>query len=118
MLRIFEKRLSVDVKAKYLFLDIRLLVVKTELGSLADIAYEARRRDVDWLGGHSANHEAPEFSLRGSWMLCIPSLLQETIQNAHNYQCIAKIMSTVPLYVPLTRTGHAVPFSWVYPSRV
>ena len=58
MLRIFEKRLSVDVKAKYLFLDIRLLVVKTEWGSLADIAYEARRRDVDWLGGHSANHEA------------------------------------------------------------
>ena len=74
--------------------------------------------DVDWLGGHCANHEAPEFSLRGSWMLCTPSLLQETIQNTHNYQCIVKKMSTVPLYVPLTRTGHAVPFPWVYPSRV
>ena len=27
-----------------------------------------------WLGDHSANQEAPEVSLRGSWMLCTPSL--------------------------------------------
>ena len=39
MLRFFEKkRLLVDVKAKYLFLDIGLLDVETELDTLADVA--------------------------------------------------------------------------------
>ena len=38
MLRFSEKRLLVDVKAKYLLLEIRLLDVKTKLGSLADVA--------------------------------------------------------------------------------
>ena len=31
--------------------------------------------DFNWLRDHSANQEAPEVSLRGSWMLCTPSLL-------------------------------------------
>ena len=38
MLRLCEKRLLVDVKAKYLLLDIGLLDVETELDTLADVA--------------------------------------------------------------------------------
>jgi len=38
MLRLCEKRLLVDVKVKYLLLDIGLLDVETELDTLADVA--------------------------------------------------------------------------------
>ena len=32
-----------------------------------------------WLGDHSANQEALEVCLRGSWMLCTPSLTGATM---------------------------------------
>ena len=31
--------------------------------------------DFHWLGDQSSNQEAPEVSLRGSWMLCTLSLV-------------------------------------------
>ena len=39
MLRFFVKRLLLDIEAKYLLMDIGLLIKKTELGSLAALAY-------------------------------------------------------------------------------
>ena len=63
LLRFFEIRLLVDVKAKHFFW-YRIVGRETELG----------RRNIrfgdnfDWLGGHYANQENPEVSLRGSWM--------------------------------------------------
>ena len=76
-MRFFEKKAFGGCKSKiYLFLEIRMLDVETVL----------RRRsvwhgdDFDWLGGHSANKEAPEVGSRGSWFLCNPSL---TLQLMH-----------------------------------
>ena len=68
-----------DVKAKYLLLELRMLDVKS-----GDCIVEARRRgvrhgdDFDGLGGHFANQEAPEVSSPGSWLLCTPSLFGST----------------------------------------
>ena len=63
-----------DVKAKYLLLDIKLLDVRQSWAACQ--TYSMRLGDdFDWLGDHSANQEPPEVSLRGSWMLCTPSLL-------------------------------------------
>ena len=64
MLR-FKKKLLGDKEAKYLFLYIGLMDVKTKLGSLADVA-RGSQAILFGLGGQSSNHEAPEVSLRGS----------------------------------------------------
>jgi len=40
----------------------------------------AIRNDFDWLGDHSANQDAPEVSLRGSWMFCTPSLVASILK--------------------------------------
>ena len=64
-----------DVKAKYLLLEIRMLDEETVFLRLGP-----RRRsvqhgdDFNWLGGHSANQEALEVSWWGSWLFCAPSL--------------------------------------------
>ena len=51
MIRFSEKRLLVDVKAKYLLLEIRLLDVKIELGSLLPGRSSiGLGDDLDWLG--------------------------------------------------------------------
>ena len=61
--------------------DIRSLLIcrKASKLTLSKWKHEARRRF--WLarsslGDHSANKEAPEVSLRGSWMLYTPSLVR------------------------------------------
>jgi len=64
----------VNVKAKYLILEIGL-----NAGRAVRVAEALRRSvmhgdDFDWLGCQSANQEALEVSSRGSNLLCTPSL--------------------------------------------
>ena len=57
LFRFFEKRLLVDIKAKYLLLNIELLDVRQSwAASIGD--------DFDWIGDHSANQRGPGASTK------------------------------------------------------
>ena len=62
---------QVDIlKRKFLYVKAKYLIFFSE----PDRRNMSHGYNFDWLGGHSANREAPAVSLLCSWMLCTPSL--------------------------------------------
>ena len=75
MLKFFEKKAFNGCKSQIFVIGYR--IDGRELGNGQPVKRSMRLGDdFDWLGDHSANQEALEVSLRGSWMLCTPSLLE------------------------------------------
>ena len=50
--------------------------------------------NFDWLGDHFANQEAPEVSLRGSWMLCTP-FPTRSLYKIKLMSCVEKIWTWI-----------------------
>ncbi len=42
--------------------------------------------NIGWMRGHSENQDAVEVNSRGSWWLCITSLIQQIIIDQHRIQ--------------------------------